>query len=284
MTVGASRSFSLRRSESAVANVRRVMVAQLDQALAALRTMEEDPERRVHRVRTRMKKVRAILRMLRPVLPDLAREENRRCRDVARALAGARNADVAVRTFDELLEDAEPPTDVGPVRAALRSARIDDGAPVTSDRAAELERSLLDCRERIESMEPDRAGFGLLGPGLGRGHRACRKRLRTAIEAPSPEALHELRKRVKDHWYQVRLLERIDRPRLRGRRRALKELAGVLGDRNDLDLLRSRLAEGLLAAELEDRSRELGRRLFRRSTDDFLDSMRRRWRRWRRRP
>ena len=54
-------------------------------------------------------------------------------------------------------------------------------------------------------------GWELIGPGLHRTYRRGRKRLRAVEEEASVTNLHELRKRVKDLWYQLRLIRDADK-------------------------------------------------------------------------
>jgi hypothetical protein len=67
-----------------------------------------------------------------------------------------------------------------------------------------------------------------------RVYRLGRKRLAEAVADPTPTALHELRKRVKDLWYHVRLIEKASPTVLHPLREALHDLEDALGDDHDL--------------------------------------------------
>jgi CHAD domain-containing protein len=81
-------------------------------------------------------------------------------------------------------------------------------------------------------------GWELIGPGLHRTYRRGRKRLRAAQEEASVANLHELRKRVKDLTYQVRLVRDADTHMLGALADHAHDLSDHLGDDHDLALLR----------------------------------------------
>ncbi len=70
---------------------------------------------------------------------------------------------------------------------------------------------LVACRSSLDDLALDGDGWGMIAPGLHRSYRRGRKRLRSVEEDASVTNLHELRKRVKDLWYQLRLIREADR-------------------------------------------------------------------------
>ena len=78
----------------------------------------------------------------------------------------------------------------------------------------------------------------MIAPGLHRSYRRGRKRLRSAEEEASVTNLHELRKRVKDLWYQLRLIREADRQMIGALADHAHDLSDHLGDDHDLALLR----------------------------------------------
>ena len=93
-------------------------------------------------------------------------------------------------------------------------------------------------RSRIDALPLKGDGWELIGPGLHRTYRRGRKRLRTVEEEASVTNLHELRKRVKDLWYQVRLIGDADKHMLGPLADHAHDLSDHLGDDHDLVLLR----------------------------------------------
>ncbi len=152
-------------------------------------------------------------------------------------------------------------------------------------------------RGRVLSWPLNGDGWDLIGPGLQRTYRRRRKRLRDVEGNATVTNLHEWRKRVKDLWYQLRLIRRAE-PELFGHLvRDADDLADHLGVDHDLALLRdagdgpkgglrlSRATSGTCwswstaaAAELQFAATTLGRAFIatsRRSSSSWLE---RRWR------
>ena len=100
-----------------------------------------------------------------------------------------------------------------------------------------------------------------------------------AREQDGDERLHRWRRRVKDHWYHMRLLNGVN-GRISGRVRRLKQLATWLGDHQNLVVLHRRILnaparfgnERTIAAVLgciDERRLELRRRACKRGSRLF---------------
>jgi hypothetical protein len=74
--------------------------------------------------------------------------------------------------------------------------------------------------------------------GIVRGYRRARKELACVHATPDDGLFHTWRRRVKDHWYHVRLLEGLN-GKAAMRVRNLKRLETWLGDDHNLVLLRA---------------------------------------------
>jgi CHAD domain-containing protein len=112
--------------------------------------------------------------------------------------------------------------------------------------------NLQDVRRRIAAWDLKHEGFAAIEPGLrqtyGRGRRARVK----AYRSSSDEAFHDWRKRVKYHWYHVRLLQDVWAPVMKSYCRSLKDLADMLGDDHDLVVVKQILADPDL--DLDDKA------------------------------
>jgi CHAD domain-containing protein len=120
--------------------------------------------------------------------------------------------------------------------------------------------------------------------------------MRRAAADPGAEALHEWRKRAKDLWYHLRILEAALPPSLAGSIERADRLADTLGDHHDLTVLRKDLlarelpASGRLALveAIEQRRRQLaesaldqGQALYASRPKSFRRKLRKGWERWR---
>jgi CHAD domain-containing protein len=109
----------------------------------------------------------------------------------------------------------------------------------------------------------------------------------------SAERMHAWRKRVKDLWYEQRLLAPAGGPAVCGQAKDLHRLADLLGDHHDLVVLRRRLADGSLQAaadidgiiglidhrqaELAGEAFGLGSRIYAEKPGAFVRRMRSAW-------
>lgn len=83
-------------------NSRRVANEQLSKAITELDDADLDVDEKVHQIRKRCKKLRALLRLIRPALGNTYSIENKRFRNVARKISYVRDVQVLVETFDDL--------------------------------------------------------------------------------------------------------------------------------------------------------------------------------------
>src|SRR5947209_6922314 len=99
-------SFELKQEQSVGKNIRRIVRKQLDGASDALTEKQKGSrDDVVHEARKHFKKVRAVLRFVRPDIGEKAyRAENALFRDAARPLSEVRDAKIFIETVDALAE------------------------------------------------------------------------------------------------------------------------------------------------------------------------------------
>ncbi|HZN89532.1 MAG TPA: CHAD domain-containing protein [Thermoleophilaceae bacterium] len=268
----ASRTYRLKEREQLGEGVRRIAVGRIDHALAALRgETDATPAEAVHEARKDLKKLRSLLRLVRGGLGAATfRSENDCFRQLALELAGARDAEVMVATFDELgLE----PAVAGPLRQVLEAHRLQVAAGGTAATQPVAER-LEAARVRALGWSLSGEGFDVVEPGLRRAYRRGRRRLRRLGAEPGVEDLHDWRKAVKDLWYHHTLLRALWPPVMLAVGDEAHELSERLGTDHDLAMLldwarRHSHAPPELAAAVEGRrailqaeALALGRRLY----------------------
>ena len=225
----------LRPGEDPGTGVCRVITTRAAEAAAAARAAGEaaDPASQVHEARKCLKKVRSALRMLRGVIDDGQRQTaNQTCREASRRLAGARDAEVKLATLETIAAEGT----AAELRRHFEREAEEHRAELTPQ-------SLGDVARQIESVARDFRGRELPGAGeaiagnVERSYRRGRKAMKKAAEAGRPEDFHRWRKRAKDLRYQLEILEPEVSASFADTRKQVEELADLLGDLHDLDVL-----------------------------------------------
>lgn len=180
----------------------------LSQITPIQRTLAEGPDPvGIHDIRKQVKKLRALLRLLRAGLPRVQPAETVLLRDAARLLAAQRDAVVRLATLDSLIL-AEDGPEMLAFRAhlAIEAETMPNASPLDPTRLHDMFDSLA---LRVEGWQVQGNDRRVLVEGLATTREKARRQLRIARDVGTAEALHDLRKRVKDHWYQARLLSPI---------------------------------------------------------------------------
>jgi CHAD domain-containing protein len=239
-------SYRLHFNDTLAEGFPRIASGQIDRAVTELAAEDAVAADVVHQVRKRCKKFRGLLRLIRGSFGAPYAQENAWFRDLARRLSGTRDADVLVECMDKLGAAFNADPQHGALLAVRRAlAQRRDAVhhataePVQLD---EIAGQLEDARIRALGWPLEVDGFDAVASGLMRTYRRARKALHAGYRKPTPERFHEWRKRVKYHWYHLRLLREIWPEQMKGRAAEAKRLADLLGDDHDLSVLRKTLA------------------------------------------
>lgn len=234
--------------------VRRIALSQIARALAALEGPAHDAPTTVHDTRKTVKKLRGLIRLVRPGFRDYA-AENAALRAIGHTLAHLRDSDVMRQTLADLADGtAAFPTMAAALDAHSAAAR--DPAATTAATAAARD-SLAALAARIPGWRIRGKGFATPARALAATHAAAQKALSRLADPPDADALHTFRKRAKDALYQYQLIEPLWPSAIGLRIRDLDRLTELLGQWNDLDVL---LARAAMVAQPADESMHLATR------------------------
>ena len=232
-------SYEFERPTRVAPQVRRIVVERLDNALEQLtgEPLRTDRAVAVHTARKDIKKARSAMRLAKGSLTrDAFRAGNDRLRDAAHELAAIRESDAMAGALGKLVEETNRMSDACAEAAREWSARLGPSQSPTdvtenAERAAAI----------IEGIKEDARlwalGYGaweIIEPGIRRTYRNGRTGLGLAETDPSDENLHEWRKRVKDMWYSLRLLQRMWPEVLEVVAEEAHSVSELLGDHHDL--------------------------------------------------
>lgn len=246
-------SFSFKHRKDTAAQVRAIAASQIEAAISAAEA-GADFDETVHGLRRRCKKVRGLLRLVRPHFEEFS-QENAAFRDAAKMLSGARDAAVMVGTFDMAMRQPWVADSSWDRKQALRqmlenerqkSLLGEDRERLLEDFAGLMKKAL----KRVDDWSLDGDGFNLFGAGLRDTYGAMRNALKKAA-GPKATAhdFHEWRKETKYHRFHVGLFRRAAPHVLSGRKSHLDSLGDLLGDHHNLAVLADRLTE--LAGPIE---------------------------------
>ena len=234
--------------------LKRITVEQFDLALDAL-VSATDIDTAVHEARKAMKRLRAVLRLVRDAVgEDVYRAETVVLRDVARALAPVRDGWVMVATVSRLRERYE-----GHLRSTAFSVSIERLEERHRRRRSTLFEEAEGMRHVLHTLRSARARYAAwpideriaraygravvahtfesLAPGLERTYGRGRREMRRALAEPTAEHFHLWRKRVKYLRHQMEILEPLWPEVIGGNARSLDHLGDVLGEEHDLSVL-----------------------------------------------
>jgi CHAD domain-containing protein len=273
-------SYALKPGEKLAHGIRRIEKRQVGRIIDELGKPRPERQRStVHEARKDLKKARAALRLIREYLDAKDyRKENRNLRKVGRALARRRDAEVLLKTVDKLRADRHNRRTkeiLTKLRQVLleRNKKFFRQPPITPKVKAKLK----SARGQIKSWHLGSLKWPDLSCGNQRTYQQGRKAFHEAERARTPENLHEWRKRVKDMWYQLRVLQPARSKAIKRRAREMKQLSKYLGDDHDLTMFKQAVKTAKFAKpqtklldELADSQREkleqaafeLGHRLY----------------------
>jgi len=232
----------------------------LAEARAAIETPGKSDAEAVHDFRRAMKRWRALLRLFEPFVGEDARRLRDEARDLARALTGARNAQSALDALADLEKHglALSPRSVGGLRNRIEAIARAAETTLNGEMRLRLAGALDAAETAIERWPLHLVTFDNVADQLTRFYRGARGALPEDWPAAEAEDLHELRKMVVIHRYQMDIVEPLwprfakmwtgEAQRLRdrlGRHQDVLMLAGLTGPHQPLARWRSRLAPAI---------------------------------------
>jgi CHAD domain-containing protein len=177
--------------------------------------------------------------------------EDRSLREVGRSFADSRDARVRLEVLEKLVEQTGEMGPIFPkVAAALEkqvASAVDNFGPCQAEAVATLQRI---C-DQVDGWPLENLEIAELCCALREAYRRGRKCLRGVNTERTPEEFHSLRKRVKDIWYQSRLLRNLNHTVLCDLEESANTLDQQLGDLHDLSAFRGWLEQEREVPEAE---------------------------------
>ncbi len=230
-------SFVLAPHETPGVGLTRVIQEQVAKLSIECLDAAQDTSAFAHKARVRCKRVRAVLRLAKPMMGAKAyRKENIWWRDQSRLLSELRDASARI----EALETLRP----------FLAARIGSAMTRKLGERFEVERQTIEATDavgkfvaamnkRSETLIPELPAGGRdeMMTALGETYKLARTAMKHALKDEEPELLHEWRKQAKYHALQARLMRMHFPDVLDQRVAAVRDLAGLLGEVQDIEVV-----------------------------------------------
>ena len=297
-------SFCLVANESVEDGIKRIVSEEIAQAIKEIDNPRLKRTEAIHEVRKHCKKIRSVLRLVRPQFEETYQFENAWFRDTAKGIAELRDTEAIIETYDSLLDKFNDQVDrraFAPIRRALtlRQKKIIEETGDLNQKLKELRARMDKAAGRVADWNLKVDGFDGIEGGLIATYRQARNTMTAAYDDPTAENFHEWRKQAKYHGYHMRLLGELWKPVMRSLEKEADELSDLLGDDHNLDVLHKTLLKspnkygkkrdiqvllGLIdrrSAELRVEAKTIGGRIFAEKPKAFGRRFRVYWEVWR---
>ena len=242
-------AYRFKHGESFGDGLLRIGAEQLRRTSTALEAAPGPAE--VHDTRKTIKRLRALLRLVRPGIGEADfKQLNARLRDASRLLSAARDRTVLGHTIERLALDADP-ADQSALASLLELVADDTTMPAAMDAEslAESRRLLAKAAQAWDKLRLDPESFAPLGAGLGTVLQDCKDAFAAAYASAAgagdrDQLFHDWRKGVQRHWRHMQLFELAWPEYTTARVAQAKELSEILGQAQDLAVFVA-FAEGL---------------------------------------
>jgi CHAD domain-containing protein len=249
--------FCLKLREPLSEGLKRVFCEQIDAALHLCQHPAKQRGVTVHEVRKHLKKLRAAMRLaVGAVGKNCHAEEDRCVRNIGRLVSDLRDAQVRLQTFVKLRNKAAENSgkQCFPRTEELLVLERESFSAAFAGWKKDAIPQLEDVKARLMTWPLDDLDWKQICKAVCNIYRRGQRALATAIDDPEAENFHAWRKRVKDVWYELRILQPLNRTVLEEMAHEAEVLGELLGSEHDLSFLWARLesesADEALAGEL----------------------------------
>ncbi len=228
-------SYRLKSGEPPSQGLKRIFREETQSALQLCRHPFKQRGITVHETRKHLKKLRAALRLAPKAFggKDRHAREHRSLSEIAKLVSDLRDAHVRLQTLTRIREDGG-----GQAQAA---------------------------EKRLSDWPLEDTTWKQVCGAIAKSYRRGRDALAQVLKKPSPETFHEWRKEVKQLWYQLRLLQPLNRVVLEKIASDARTLGELLGLDHDFAFLLARLEEERSDSALQDEHAALQKLIRKRS-------------------
>jgi CHAD domain-containing protein len=236
--------FRLKLSEPLPDGLKRVFREQIDSALRLCRHPAKQRGVTVHEVRKHLKKLRAAMRLAGGEVGKNQHAREDRCvREIGRLVSDLRDAQVRLQTLIQLRDETAKSS------GENHFARIEELLSLERESfSAAFDGWQKQAIPMLEGVEERLSKWSLTGinwrqicGAVEKIYKRGQRGLEKTIKKPVPENFHAWRKRVKDLWYQLRILQPLNRVVLEKIAADAEVLGELLGREHDFHFLLARM-------------------------------------------
>jgi CHAD domain-containing protein len=252
--------FRLKLREPLPDGLKRVFREQIESALKLCRHPAKQRGVTVHEVRKHLKRLRAAMRLaITEVGKDRHAREDRCVRKIGRLVSDLRDAQVRLQTLIQLRDEtAKGPQDSPfPRIEELLSLERESFSAAFAGWQKQAIPQLERVEARLLKWPLDGLTWKQVCRAVGKIYKRGQRRLAKTINDPDPENFHAWRKPVKDLWYQLRILQPLNRVVLTEMAHDAEVLGELLGREHDLNFLWARLEKERSDEALRDELAQL---------------------------
>lgn len=241
----------------------RVCTTLCDDAARLLDNPEGNIHGVIHGVRKVFKKQRALFRLLYSFTKDKhVKEESDFFRDLGRSISGMRDVTSYIEIVDGLREKHDPEKQnnvFDTILEQLEAKRkyVFDNLLNEPELRSILSQNIAEAKARIQAWDLSKIKWDDLIAANTKNYKSAYKLMHAAKDEKDPEFMHDWRKKVKIHLYQIGVFKPLW-PRIMGAlRKEVKILSEYLGDFQNLSILIEAIKNGYIEIFDEAQRKEL---------------------------
>jgi len=230
--------YKLDKEKSLIKNINSIAYEEIDGCLNSLENL--NIHEAIHDIRKRLKKLRALSRLVRDELGDKNYKTiNTYFRDLGREISDLRDLTAHLETIDLLKERYGKHIYVNFFKAFANQIEkerdeLEENLRSQNFFSKHLVEKLKKAKEELTSWPVESDKIDIILPSIERVYKRGNKALKNAYKIPEKENFHEWRKRVKYLWYQTLLLQDMWPNFFNTLEAEIHQLADFLGDDHDL--------------------------------------------------
>jgi CHAD domain-containing protein len=226
-------SYKINLSKNIEEEVKNVIDSQLVKILHVISNEKISEDKKIHKIRKILKKIRALLKLIKYDLKDkdIYTAQNEYYKNAGKVFSQARDNTVLVKTFDKIIEKFDLDRDkyTNPIQY-LENTDNQENFTMLRKEIKQIRKTLW-IYQLKKKKKP-------LKKGLKKIYKKLQKRKKRAYKTHSDTDFHEWRKAVKNYMYQLKLLKKNLPKKAKKTIKKIKELADILGFDHDISVLK----------------------------------------------